>query len=67
LKHIDTNLEELVVSRTVDLEQANQALTKAKDIAEAANLAKSALLGKHEHEIRTPMNAILGMAHILRR
>jgi two-component system sensor histidine kinase/response regulator len=61
------HLEELVASRTADLDLANRSLTLAKDAAEAANLAKSAFLANMSHEIRTPMNAILGMANILRR
>ncbi len=40
-------------------------LHRAKEAAEAANLAKSEFLANMSHEIRTPMNAILGMAELL--
>ena len=39
---------------------------RAREVAEAANRAKSAFLANMSHEIRTPMNAILGYAQILR-
>ena len=38
---------------------------KAKEIAEAENLAKSRFLTTMSHEIRTPMNGILGMAQLM--
>ena len=61
------HLEELVASRTADLDTANKSLRLAKEMAEAANLAKSVFLANMSHEIRTPLNGIVGMTHILRR
>ena len=42
-----------------------EALQKAKRVAEKANMSKSEFLANMSHEIRTPMNAVLGYSELL--
>ena len=71
-------LEARVLARTADLAQTNEALLKARELAEAerqvaqaaresaeaASQAKSEFLANMSHEIRTPLNGVMGMTDL---
>ena len=68
---LSAQLEQRVLVRTEELEEANHALTEsqlaalgAREAAETANIAKSEFLANMSHEIRTPMNGVLGMLEL---
>lgn len=74
LEELAASLERAVAARTAELRHQNEALVRANDKltvarqeAEAANRAKSAVISMVSHELRTPLTSILGFSRMIER
>lgn len=54
-----------VIRDITELKRVHEELTKARDAAEGASIAKSKFLSAMSHEIRTPMNAVIGITELM--
>ena len=65
LRILYRSLEGEVATRTSELHEANEALSRAAESARTAAATKSAALANMSHEIRTPLGGIAGITSLL--
>jgi signal transduction histidine kinase/ActR/RegA family two-component response regulator len=66
LEHIG-NANTALTAQAAEYQRTRDELTRTKEAAEAATLAKSAFLANVSHEVRTPLHSIVGLANIALR
>jgi len=64
-KLLNQSLEDRVARRTIELENANQELHKAKQLADDAALVKSEFLANMSYDLQTPMNVIINATDLI--